>query len=105
MAAAKAGLILVTLNPMYQAPEIEYCLKKVGMKSIITDHILKNQNYYEILKKVVPNLDESPAGMIHNEEVPDLKSVIVMTNEKLKLVLVIFYNFFFCVSIISRALH
>lgn len=77
---------------MYQAPEIEYCLKKVGVKSIITDHIVKKKNHYDILKNIIPNLEDSSPGILNSEKLPDLQSVIFLSKEKLKLVLNFFWN-------------
>ncbi|MDB5435548.1 MAG: AMP-binding protein, partial [Phenylobacterium sp.] len=35
-ATAKAGLILVTINPAYRLSEAEYALNKVGCKALVT---------------------------------------------------------------------
>src|SRR4030095_8579134 len=35
-AAAKAGLILVTINPAYRLAELEFALRKVGCKALVT---------------------------------------------------------------------
>ena len=35
-AAAKAGLALVNINPLYTAPELEYALNKEGLKLLLT---------------------------------------------------------------------
>ncbi|XP_069936641.1 medium-chain acyl-CoA ligase ACSF2, mitochondrial [Cherax quadricarinatus] len=35
LAAAKAGLVLVNINPAYRPSELEYCLNKVSIKAII----------------------------------------------------------------------
>jgi acyl-CoA synthetase (AMP-forming)/AMP-acid ligase II len=36
-AAAKAGLILVNINPAYQPDELKYCLNKVSRERCTTD--------------------------------------------------------------------
>lgn len=56
MAAARAGLILVALNPAYQAPEIEYCLQKVNVKAIVAPESHRSQHYYELLSTILPDL-------------------------------------------------
>jgi fatty-acyl-CoA synthase len=35
-ACAKAGFILVNVNPAYRLSELEFCLKKVGCRALIT---------------------------------------------------------------------
>lgn len=84
MACARLGLVLVALNPAYQAPEMEYCIKKVGIKAVICAHKHKTQNYYDLLVKIAPNLNNCEPGKLHNENVPSLKTIIVITNEDLK---------------------
>jgi acyl-CoA synthetase (AMP-forming)/AMP-acid ligase II len=36
IATAKAGLILVNINPAYRVSELDYALNKVGCKALIT---------------------------------------------------------------------
>jgi fatty-acyl-CoA synthase len=44
-----ANLILVNINPAYQAHELEFCLRKVGVRAIITAAEHKKSNYIKIL--------------------------------------------------------
>jgi fatty-acyl-CoA synthase len=55
-AAAKAGLILVNLNPSYRIAEVEYTLKKVGAKLLVTIDQLKTSNYIAIVEQMVPDI-------------------------------------------------
>ena len=48
-AAAKAGLILVTINPAYRLSELEFALAKVGCAAIVTATAFKTSNYMEML--------------------------------------------------------
>jgi len=57
MAVARLGGISVALNPAYQVPEIEYCIKKVGIKAMITTETFKTQNYYKMLAEIIPELN------------------------------------------------
>src|SRR5258707_10627078 len=47
-AAAKAGLILVTINPAYRLSELEFALAKVGRTAIVTATAFKTSNYVVI---------------------------------------------------------
>ena len=55
-ATAKAGLILVNINPAYRRSELEYALNKVGCKALILSPSFKTSNYIEILQSVALDL-------------------------------------------------
>ena len=55
-ATAKAGLILVNINPAYRRSELEYALNKVGCKALILSPAFKTSNYIEILQSVALDL-------------------------------------------------
>ena len=61
-AAAKAGLILVTINPAYRLSELEFALAKVGCAAIVTATAFKTSNYMEMLNTLLPELATSHAG-------------------------------------------
>ncbi|XP_060529031.1 medium-chain acyl-CoA ligase ACSF2, mitochondrial-like [Cylas formicarius] len=84
MACARAGFVLVNINPAIPRMEMEYCIKKVEMRCIICAHKFKYQNYYEILCKIAPELPGSIPGKLKSRHVPSLQSVIVMTDEHLR---------------------
>jgi fatty-acyl-CoA synthase len=50
MATARAGLILVNVNPAFRSDELEYCLKKVGIKTLVLAESFKKSNYVEIVQ-------------------------------------------------------
>ena len=49
-ATAKAGLILVTINPAYRVAEVEYALNKVGCKALVTARAFKPSDYVGMLQ-------------------------------------------------------
>ena len=61
-AAAKAGLILVTINPAYRLSELEFALAKVGCAAIVTATAFKTSNYMEMLNTLLPELATAAAG-------------------------------------------
>ncbi|KAM5135518.1 medium-chain acyl-CoA ligase ACSF2, mitochondrial [Mantella aurantiaca] len=77
-ATAQAGIILVSVNPAYQASEVEYVLRKVGCSALIFPDQFKTQKYYELLRSVCPEIDTSPAGGIRSKALPDLRIAIVL---------------------------
>jgi fatty-acyl-CoA synthase len=53
-ASAKAGLILVTLNPAYRLAEVEHALRKSGCKAVVTAVRFKSSDYVGMLRSVAP---------------------------------------------------
>ncbi|XP_036197832.1 medium-chain acyl-CoA ligase ACSF2, mitochondrial isoform X2 [Myotis myotis] len=76
LATAQAGIILVSVNPAYQAMELEYALKKVGCKALAFPKQFKTQQYYNILKHICPELEKAPPGFLRSQRLPDLTTVI-----------------------------
>jgi len=77
-ATAKAGLILVNINPAYRVPELEYALNKVGCKALITAARFKSSDYMAMLREVVPELDGARPGELRAERLPDLRLVVLL---------------------------
>ncbi|HEY1261646.1 MAG TPA: AMP-binding protein, partial [Stellaceae bacterium] len=53
-ATAKAGLILVNINPAYRLTELEYALNKAGCKALVTAARFKSSNYLGMLGELAP---------------------------------------------------
>ncbi|XP_055846776.1 medium-chain acyl-CoA ligase ACSF2, mitochondrial-like [Episyrphus balteatus] len=83
LAAAKAGLPSVGINPAFQGPEVDYCLKKVEVKAIVAPHVFKGTEYYNILAKLCPEMKDSKPGTLRSSRFPHLKTVIINSDEKL----------------------
>ncbi|RZC39358.1 acyl-CoA synthetase family member 2, mitochondrial, partial [Asbolus verrucosus] len=83
MACARAGLIMVGLNPSYQPPEMEYCINKVGIKAIVCGDNFKSQDFHQNLVTIAPELEKSDPGKLKSAKIPSLKTVItISTNQK-----------------------
>lgn len=54
IATAKAGLILVNINPAYRTAELEYALNKVGCKALVTMARFKTSDYLGMLQELGP---------------------------------------------------
>lgn len=54
IATAKAGLILVNINPAYRTSELEYALNKVGCKVLVTMARFKTSDYLGMLRELGP---------------------------------------------------
>ena len=75
-ATARAGLILVNINPAYRLSELEYALNKVGCKALITAVSFKSSDYLVMLRKLAPELETCGPGRLHAAKLPDLRTVI-----------------------------
>ncbi|XP_053299055.1 medium-chain acyl-CoA ligase ACSF2, mitochondrial [Pleuronectes platessa] len=76
-ATAKAGIILVSLNPAYQVKEVEFTLKKVQCKAVVCPTHFKTQKFCEMLREICPDTDLTSAGLIKSSRLPDLRMVIL----------------------------
>src|SRR5215475_10406105 len=75
-AAARAGLILVTINPAYRLSELEFALAKVGCAAIVSATTFKTSNYMEMLNTLMPELKDSEPGHLRAAKLPQLHAVI-----------------------------
>ena len=81
-ATAKAGLILVNVNPAYRLSELEYALNKVGCRALILATQFKSSNYLEMVRQLAPELDHCAAGKLRAEKLPTLESVIQIGEDR-----------------------
>jgi fatty-acyl-CoA synthase len=81
-ATAKAGLILVNINPAYRTTELEYALDKVDCKALITAPSFKTSDYLGMLRELAPELDDAEPGKLSAAKLPELRTVIRLGEEK-----------------------
>ena len=70
-ATAKAGLVLVNVNPAYRRAELEYAMNKVECSALILAPALKTSNYLEIVE-----------DLVKDSKLPHLKHIIRLGKEK-----------------------
>ena len=75
-ATAKAGLILVNINPAYRLSELDYALNKVGCKAIVTADSFKTSDYIGMLRELAPEIDRSAPGKLQAKRLPQLTTLI-----------------------------
>jgi fatty-acyl-CoA synthase len=81
-ATAKAGLILVNVNPAYRRAELEYALNKVECKALILAPALKTSDYLAILNDLAPELRTAEPGKLHAKALPHLRWAIRLGTER-----------------------
>ena len=79
-ATARAGLILVSINPAYRTSELEHVLNKVGCAGLITAPRFKSSDYLQMLRTLAPELDRG-APSLRAERLPALRHVITLGPE------------------------
>jgi fatty-acyl-CoA synthase len=80
-ATAKAGMILVNINPAYRVAELEYALNKAGCTALITAARFKTSDYIGMLRELAPELDSAAPGSLRNERLPALRLAISIGEE------------------------
>lgn len=81
-ATAKAGLILVNINPAYRQAELEYALNKVGCRALILAPEFKGTDYHAMLRKLAPEIETSTPGNLASARLPELRWPITLAAKK-----------------------
>ena len=75
-ATAKAGLVLVNINPACRLYELEFALKKVGCRALVLAESFKSSKYFDMIRALAPELDTCEMGKLRADKLPDLEMVI-----------------------------
>jgi fatty-acyl-CoA synthase len=81
LATAKAGIIMVNINPAYRLAELEYALNKSGCKALVTADRFKSSDYLGMLRTLAPELDRAEPGSLKAGKLPALRAVIRLGDE------------------------
>jgi fatty-acyl-CoA synthase len=79
LSTAKAGLILVNINPAYRPTELQYALNKVGCKALVMSASVRTSNYIDMMLALAPELLTSDPGQLHSAGIPALRTVICLS--------------------------
>ncbi len=80
-ATAKAGIILVNINPAYRLHELEYALRKVGCAGLILADRFKSSDFLGMIGELAPELQTSQPGSLHAARLPALRHVIRLDSQ------------------------
>ena len=80
-ATAKAGLILVCINPAYRTAELEHALKLSGCRGVVIASRFKSSDYLSMLRSLAPELDVCAPGALQAARLPALEVVIHLDDE------------------------
>lgn len=80
-ATARAGLILVNINPAYRKAEVIYTLNKVECKALILAREFKSSHYIGVMNDIAPAIRTSRPGELKLSALPALRSLIVISDD------------------------
>jgi fatty-acyl-CoA synthase len=81
-ASAKAGLILVNINPAYRLSELEYAINQVGCRALISAARFKTSDYLGMLRTLAPELAEAEPGRLSAHRLPSLELVVQLGEDE-----------------------
>jgi len=80
-AAAKAGAVLVNINPAYRLRELDYALTHSGVSVLFAARRFRSTDYVETLLRLIPELRSTRTGPIQAQQVPAIRRVVYLGTE------------------------
>jgi fatty-acyl-CoA synthase len=81
--AARAGLVLVNINPAYRSTELEFALRLVGCRALVFAPRFKSSDYAAMLASLIPELAVAAPGRLVCAAFPELRLLVQLGNEPL----------------------
>lgn len=75
-ATARAGLVLVSINPAYRPVELGYALRKVGCRALMLATATRTSDYPEMISSLLESSALSGEGRVASRQFPDLRWLI-----------------------------
>ena len=80
-ATAKAGIIMVNINPAYRTHELEYALRQSEAQTLLLMDRFKSSDYIKMFYEVCPEAKTSKPGQIHSEKLPFLRTAVLIRGD------------------------
>ncbi len=80
--AARAGLILVNINPAYRSSELEFVLRVVGARALVFAPRFRSSDYTGMLSSLIPELDGAEPGQLASAAFPELRLLVQLGAER-----------------------
>jgi fatty-acyl-CoA synthase len=81
-ATAKAGIIMVNINPAYRTHELEYALRQSETQALLLLDRFKTSDYVKMFYEVCPEARDSRPGQISSQKLPFLKTAVLLRGDK-----------------------
>ncbi len=75
-AAARVGIVLVTINPAYRPFELKFVLKQCDAVALFLIDQFRSSRYFDMLAEVCPALAHAEPGKLADAEYPKLRWVV-----------------------------
>jgi fatty-acyl-CoA synthase len=79
--AARAGLVLVNINPAYRSSELEFALRLVGCRALVFAPRFKTSDYAQMLHSLIPELAAAVPGRLECAAFPELRLLVQLGAE------------------------
>jgi fatty-acyl-CoA synthase len=80
-AAARAGLVLVNINPAYRQTELAFALRLVGCRALVFAPRFKTSDYGAMLRSLIPELPAAAPGRLECAAFPELRLLVQLGTE------------------------
>ncbi len=80
-ATAKAGLVLVNINPAYRLAELEFAVNQVECEALIIAPRVKSSDYVEMIRALCPDISDVTPGDLHCQALPSVRWIIRLGDE------------------------
>lgn len=81
-AAAKIGVVLVTVNTNYKLHELEYLVKQADLHTLCLIDGFRDSDYVSMVYELIPELKECRRGDLKSTRFPALKNIIFIGPQK-----------------------
>ncbi len=81
-ATARAGLILVNINPAYRRAELDFVLRKVGCRALLMAPRFKSSDYVGLMRSLLPDGELRGDGQVRSEAYPQLNWLVTLGDER-----------------------
>jgi fatty-acyl-CoA synthase len=82
--AARAGLVLVNINPAYRTTELEFALRLVGCRALVFAPRFKSSDYAGMLGSLIPELPRAEPGRLMCAAFPELRVLVQLGAQPLR---------------------
>jgi fatty-acyl-CoA synthase len=79
--AARAGLVLVNINPAYRTTELAFALRVVGARALVFAPRFKSSDYAAMLGSLIPELASAVPGELECAAFPELRWAVQLGAE------------------------
>ena len=80
-ATARAGLILVNINPAYRLQELAYAVETTGCTALIVSPQFKSSDYVQMLGELIPGLASGQPGALKSSRFTHLRRLFILGNK------------------------